>query len=266
MDLNSLSTVIGFLYTLLWSLSFYPQAILNKQRKSVKGLSLDFVYLNTLGFLCYFIYNIFFYFDKVSINQYLSRTGQNPSIHSNDIIFSLHALILSVIVLIQCQIYPSETRQKLVLFKSYLSLAILGSIITTALVYAKLLEFIDFLYFLSLVKIGVTLLKYLPQLVLNYTTKSTVGWSIENIILDLGGGMLSIVQMIIDAFILNSWTPFIGNPVKFGLGLSSIIFDGMFIIQHYFLSYDNDEEQVDLERAPLLPMASSTESLHSSFV
>ena len=160
----------------------------------------------------------------------------------------------------------TDTRQKLVLFKSYLSLAILGSIITTALVYAKLLEFIDFLYFLSLVKIGVTLLKYLPQLVLNYTTKSTVGWSIENIILDLGGGMLSIVQMIIDAFILNSWTPFIGNPVKFGLGLSSIIFDGLFIIQHYFLSYDNDEEQVDLERAPLLPMASSTESLHSSFV
>lgn len=33
--------------------SFYPQALLNYRRKSVSGLSLDFLVLNPLGFACY---------------------------------------------------------------------------------------------------------------------------------------------------------------------------------------------------------------------
>ena len=40
-------------------------------------------------------------------------------------------------------------------------------------------------------KIGITLLKYCPQVYLNFKRKSTVGWSIENIILDFGGGFFS---------------------------------------------------------------------------
>jgi hypothetical protein len=37
-------------YFCAWSISFYPQAILNYRRKSVVGLSLDFQLLNLLGF------------------------------------------------------------------------------------------------------------------------------------------------------------------------------------------------------------------------
>ena len=33
--------------------SFYPQAILNFKRKSVVGLSLDFIWLNPVGFAAY---------------------------------------------------------------------------------------------------------------------------------------------------------------------------------------------------------------------
>jgi hypothetical protein len=44
-------------------------------------------------------------------------------------------------------------------------------------------------------KLSISFLKYLPQLYWNYQRKSTKGWSIANIILDLTGGLLSFSQM-----------------------------------------------------------------------
>jgi len=53
---------------------------------------------------------------------------------------------------------------------------------------------------LSYIKLACTLTKYIPQAVLNYRRKSTVGWSIENILMDFTGGVLSILQMFINAY------------------------------------------------------------------
>jgi cystinosin len=47
------SSLLGWIYAAAWSLSFWPQLILNARRKSVAGLSLDFLALNPLGFVCY---------------------------------------------------------------------------------------------------------------------------------------------------------------------------------------------------------------------
>ncbi len=38
-------------------------------------------------------------------------------------------------------------------------------------------------------------LKYVPQVVLNIRRRSTQGWTIWNVILDLAGGLLSVVQV-----------------------------------------------------------------------
>lgn len=35
---------------------------------------------------------------------------------------------------------------------------------------------------------------------MNYRRKSTVGWSIENILLDFTGGMLSMLQMLLNGY------------------------------------------------------------------
>uniref|UniRef100_A0A915N5Q4 Cystinosin n=1 Tax=Meloidogyne javanica TaxID=6303 RepID=A0A915N5Q4_MELJA len=82
---------------------------------------------------------------------------------------------------------------------------------------------------------GVTLSKYFPQAILNFKRKSTIGWSIGNVLLDATGGTMDIVQMILQAKNTADWSAFVGNPVKFGLGFVSIIFDVLFIIQHYVL-------------------------------
>ena len=44
-------------------------------------------------------------------------------------------------------------------------------------------------------KLSISFLKYLPQFYWNYKRKSTVGWSIINIILDMTGGLFSFLQM-----------------------------------------------------------------------
>ena len=51
-------------------MSFYPQFFLNLRKKSVVGLSLDYVSLNVMGFICYSIFNIAFFFDPGVQEQY----------------------------------------------------------------------------------------------------------------------------------------------------------------------------------------------------
>ena len=44
-----LSAIFGWIYFLCWSLSFYPQALLNWRRQSTSGTTVDFPFLNVLG-------------------------------------------------------------------------------------------------------------------------------------------------------------------------------------------------------------------------
>lgn len=96
-------------------------------------------------------------------------------------------------------------------------------------------EWIDVLYFLSYIKLVISFIKYCPQVYINWAAKSTVGWSIHNILLDFTGGVLSIGQLVLDAYISDDWSGISGDPVKFGLGFLSIAFDLVFITQHYVL-------------------------------
>ena len=61
-------------------------------------------------------------------------------------------------------------------------------------------SWLDWLYFLSMVKIGITLLKYIPQAHFNYQRQSTRGWTVGTVLLDLLGGTFSLAQMFINAW------------------------------------------------------------------
>jgi len=66
-------------------------------------------------------------------------------------------------------------------------------------------------------------------------TRSTVGWSISQILLDFAGGVLSIAQQGIDSYLQGDWSGITGNPVKFALGNVSMMYDVVFVTQHYVL-------------------------------
>ena len=79
-------------------------------------------------------------------------------------------------------------------------------------------------------KLTFTVIKYSPQVYWNYKRKSTKGWSIFNVLTDSGGGTLSLLQMILELALLDAKF----NAVKTILGLITIIYDTIFIIQHYY--------------------------------
>ncbi|OAQ28449.1 lysosomal cystine transporter [Linnemannia elongata AG-77] len=232
-----LSHVIGWAYFIAWSASFYPQAILNWRRKSVQGLSMDFIYLNVLGFLCYSIFNLSFYYSPEVQEEYRKRNdGQDNLVRANDVFFAVHALILSSFTLFQTLIYKRDEGQKVSSpTKLLILISTFGASIVFGAAYAGTSQWIDVLYYLSYIKLGISFIKYCPQVYLNYASQSTVGWSIHNILLDFTGGALSIGQLVLDAYISGDWSGISGDPVKFGLGFLSIAFDLIFMTQHFIL-------------------------------
>mmetsp|Transcript_22836 Transcript_22836/g.22568 ORF Transcript_22836/g.22568 Transcript_22836/m.22568 type:complete len:105 (+) Transcript_22836:472-786(+) len=88
----------------------------------------------------------------------------------------------------------------------------------------------------------------MPQVYMNYVRKSTIGWSIINVLLDFTGGSLSILQIFIDGANSGDWNVFGGggafNVAKFLLGFLSMVFDIIFMIQHYCL-YRGDKKASD---------------------
>lgn len=159
----------------------------------------------------------------------------------NDLFFALHAFLISSIQLMQIFVYDEGGRRgKLVLWPVLL---IIGEWIFVLTLFfleicgVQLNENIQFLRGAGYCKALITFVKYMPQVWLNYRRKSTKGWSITNIILDFVGGSFSILQDVIKA-IGHGKSPFSGggfNIVKWMLGIMSVVFDIIFMFQHYVL-------------------------------
>ena len=100
--------------------------------------------------------------------------------------------------------------------------------------------FLSQIYTFSYLKLLITVVKYMPQAWLNYKRQSTVGWSIIPILMDLAGGILSLAQLVLDSSLQGDWSGITGNPSKLFLGNITIIFDLVFIAQHYVLYRDGN--------------------------
>ncbi|KAJ2387116.1 hypothetical protein H4S02_003519, partial [Coemansia sp. RSA 2611] len=206
----------------------------------VEGLSIDFLVYNVYGFTCYALFNTAFFFSKRIGDEYARRNdGHQNLVRFNDLFFSYHALILSLVTFAQSFYYKRGPTQNASLTARVFFFGTIGGL-CLSLVFSSGYNTI---YLLSFIKLGCSMIKYVPQAWLNYRRKSTVGWSIHNIILDLTGGILSFAQLIIDAARSGNVAEALGNPVKFGMGLASIGFDLVFLTQHYVLYTDRYDPQ-----------------------
>jgi cystinosin len=90
----------------------------------------------------------------------------------------------------------------------------------------------------------------MPQVYLNWKRQSTVGWSLHNVILDFTGGFFSFGQMIVDSTARGK--PLFGdsdsgfNIVKFLLAVIAMIFDLIFLFQHYVLYRSAWEQELKI--------------------
>jgi cystinosin len=88
---------------LAWSVSFYPQPLLNLQRRSTKGALIDYPAINFLGFTFLFLSTTLFYAHPAIRAQYAARNPQfpEPTVQPNDVAFAAHAWVLTAITITQ---------------------------------------------------------------------------------------------------------------------------------------------------------------------
>ena len=234
--LEILSIIIGWLYFIAWSISFYPQIFLNFYRRSVVGLNFDFLAYNIIGFTFYAIFNssLFWSIDIQRIYFSQHPGGINP-VKLNDVIFALHAVLATFITILQCFCFKRKKQKVSYTAVIFITGFFLTVTITGIVTLVGISSWLIFLYVLSYIKLLITLIKYVPQAYMNFKRKSTDGWSIGNVLLDFTGGLLSILQMFIISYNNEDWSSIFGDPTKFGLGLFSVLFDTLFVIQHYVL-------------------------------
>jgi len=231
-SLKILSAIIGWIYFFAWSISFYGQFYTNWKLKSVEGYKLDFQILNFTGFAFYsYIYIVgYFWQDKNPFDNY--GLGK---IEIQDLLFAVHAFIMVCVVGVQCFIYPRG--------KNQISLTAWGLVafywVAAPATYLFFRTFnwwtedenFNFVLLIGYFKLSISLIKYISPAYWNYKRKSTIGWSIENILLDFTGGLFSVLQTVI---LLAADHAKI-NPIKFILGNVSMAFDVLFMVQHFIL-------------------------------
>ncbi|XP_052245156.1 cystinosin-like isoform X2 [Dreissena polymorpha] len=244
--LVTINAVIGWIYFAAWSISFYPQVYVNFARKSVVGLNFDFLLYNITGFLAYGFFNVGMYWVPSVKEAYHNNhpRGINP-VQLNDVIFTLHAIAITIVTIAQCFMYERGGQKVSKVCLLLVTGAWLFAGISLVVTLCDKITWLTYLYYFSYIKLGVTLIKYIPQAYMNFRRKSTDGWSIGNVLLDFTGGSLSLLQMFLLSYNSDDWGSIFGDPTKFGLGFFSILFDVLFIVQHYCL-YRNNESHDSL--------------------
>eukprot|EP01083_Nonionella_stella_P067960 180101_1 len=194
------------------------------------------------------VHNIYFRFQ--SLHTIINQTA-------------VHALILTVFGCVQILIYDRGSQ------KPSVFAMILGSICWVLALYNTVLSVLgdpavavmqptipwfgtfSTISFFGYINVAISFIKYIPQMYMNFKDKSTTGWSIYVVLLDFMGGSLSLLQQILSGFNTNDWSFVSDNIPKLILGLEPVVFDMIFMFQHYVLYGDNDSP-LRLSKAELL--------------
>ena len=241
-DLNGrlypyVSASMGYIYFLCWSLFYYPQAFQNYQRKDAEGLSIDFCLLDWFGCGCYALQTFYFYTSPNIQRLYNERhDGISNVVELNDVAFGLHSLIMCSVWIFQIWYYNGSIKPSKPTFNLLFAVTVVFATYGICLVMAPhhpkwfpaaflaKLNGLDFLYAVTNFSVITILISWLPQVLLNCKLKSTEGFTIWGVILDLLGGLLSVLQLIFDAYNRSDPTAIQGDFAKLFIGLISIFY------------------------------------------
>lgn len=180
---------------------------MNYKRKSVVGLSFDFLAYNFVAFTFYTIYNFSLLYVPEIQREYYEMFHQHVPVVLNDLFFSAHAMLITTVTITQCFIYErngQRVSKTAIAILSAMFLFVIVCIIGVCMHWFSWLTPLIVLIVFSNLKLIISFIKYIPQLYFNYKRKSTVGWTIYNILLDFSGGLLSIAQFFINCAVLST--------------------------------------------------------------
>jgi hypothetical protein len=181
---------------------------------SAVGLSADFTWINPLGFLALTIWSFGIYFSPIAREEYrLRHEGNNPQVSKSDLAFALHGFILSSAQFIMVYYYTyfyrrtktpifsinqssgeedpllperedpdlaitSQPTTPSLIFKFLIALAWVAAIGGGAFAKIGNFTFLDWLYLISTIKLIISIIKFIPQVLLNWRLKSSEGFSV----------------------------------------------------------------------------------------
>lgn len=241
-----LSSLSGFGYIFFWGICNYPQFWTNYKLGHVKGYSSEYLVLHMSGFIFYLIYCVWGYLDPSKISGVVDF---------HDMIFASHALLLTILLMFQFLYYDKhffrgfQTWVKWLLIISW-TLSVIFCLLEAFGSFPNFIPNFNGCTWFGYVKVIITFLKYYPQALKNYRRKSTEGWNIWTTLFDVLGGILSILQIFLDLYSPESNGSI--NISKLLLGSLSVLFDLIFIFQHYILY-----KYVPEIKRPLLPIRCS---------
>ncbi|CCK72066.1 uncharacterized protein KNAG_0I02810 [Huiozyma naganishii CBS 8797] len=265
----SFDNVMGGIYVVAWSVSMYPPVTTNWHYKSTNGVSPDFVLLNTSGYMYQVISTTLQFYGWRPSSTSASRGGkvpvEQPIVTTFDVWYAVHGLLLCYALLSQYILgkqlwHFSENRpvtmkplyKKILLLSLTLFVAstvrICVAVYTTGWDNSKLLQYTNDLYML---KISMSITKYIPQIRYNYARKSLKGFALKAVVLDIIGGVASILQLVYQLGTAHGfhWSTFVSNFGKIGMALVTILFSSVFVAQ--WVVYRPATECGDSERAAI---------------
>lgn len=211
------------------------------------GFSFDMLGYFLLSYITYLIYNVTLYFEPGLI---LENTSEDNTVKLTDVVFAIVAFVCTSYQAIQCLMYDRGSQK---IHYSTIVVCIGCLVVLVALVVLKYFgvgSWFLVMQYCGYVKLVVSFGTYSPQVWLNFKRKSTTGFHIGGVLLDFGGGVLSLLQMDIYCFIEHSNQQLTGNTPKMALALATLFFNIILIWQHYVFYLGNDHS--DDEKQPLL--------------
>lgn len=257
----TLENLLGYVFVVLWGISFYPPIYINYHLQDCPGISTDSIIINEIGYIS---------FVQSTFLQYF--TTSNSKLTVSDLVCSAHGLSLNLVLGSQVVFgkywpwrFPNYTRKKMKYFYYKVAqISILFWLVCTVVYFVRLrgsstytLVTTSYCNMLYLIKIALSLLKYVPQFLHNQERQSMNGFPIFSAYCDAFGGFASLWQLLL----LSKYTesrPFhthnekymfftkkfmIDNFGKLGNTLVTTLFQIAFITQ-YFMYYKKDHIKI----------------------
>ncbi|CAI5488518.1 unnamed protein product [Closterium sp. Naga37s-1] len=203
---------------------------------AVIGLNFDFLVFNLTKHTAYLIFNASVFFSPLVQQQYHAKYGAEELIpvSASDVAFSVHAVALTAFTVWQCMVY-NRGGQRVSWTCKAISLGVWIFALLTSLHSSFHHDWLGLVTTFNYIQVVMTTIKYIPQAWFNWQRRSTVGWSISNVLMDLTGGTASLLMMFVQSIDQSSFVNFTGNVGKLALSGETIAFDIIFAVQHYVL-------------------------------
>lgn len=245
------SEFLGLIYVGCWSVSMYPPLWTNWKRKSASALSVDFVMLNTTGYLYLIIsliLQLYCWLPPLSEQELTNEAiSLKPKITNFDLCYCMHGFLLNLILISQLvggkYIWGFRKERSMRMKPIYsnilfLSLLVFGGLTLHFVNYNSKfgwdnLRTLAYCNRLFILKISMSLLKYVPQVIHNYERRSMKGFAIQGTMLDITGGIASLLQLIGQIASDKNFNSsvFMANFGKIGLAIVTIVFNFIFLSQ-----------------------------------